>query len=76
MISRIAGRSARIEPPLPTRQLVLGLSDLPRENGWTIDLGVPNWSVWESARLQSHVTVDWRADLHADQGRSSTATDA
>jgi hypothetical protein len=35
LMSRIAGRFARVEPRRRARRLVLGLlSDLPRKNGW------------------------------------------
>jgi len=43
LMSRIAGRFARVEPRRRVRQLLLGLlSDLPRKNCWTIAEHVGN----------------------------------
>ena len=64
LMSRIAGRFARVEPRRRVRDLVLGLlSDLPRKNCWTI----AEWAGQASPDSMQHLLG--RAKWDADQVR-------
>jgi SRSO17 transposase len=68
LMSRIAGRFARVEPRRRARQLVLGLlSDLPRKNCWTI----AEWAGEATPDGMQHLLggAKWEADQVRDDLR-------
>jgi SRSO17 transposase len=68
LMSRIAGRFARVEPRRRARQLVLGLlSDLPRKNCWTI----AEWAGEAAPDGMQHLLgrAKWEADQVRDDLR-------
>src|SRR5436305_464562 len=65
LMSRIAGRFARVEPRRRVRRLVLGLlSDLPRKNCWTI----AEWAGEPTPDAMQHLLsrAKWDADAVRD----------
>lgn len=68
VLSRIAGRFARVEPRRRARRLILGLlSDLPRKNCWTI----AEWVGEASPHGMQHLLcrASWDADAVRDDIR-------
>ncbi|GAA3367339.1 IS701 family transposase [Streptomyces sannanensis] len=68
LMSRIAGRFARVEPRRRVRRLVLGLlSDLPRKNCWTI----AEWAGESTPDAMQHLLsrAKWDADAVRDDVR-------